>query len=501
MFGLEGHTATLYGEWIVVIGGKTSAFDLNGSVFTLNITTGEWKKLHCDGEPPPPRVYHSACLHGTRILIFGGITSVGFHNSHCNTCRTYTATQLEKDCKQQQQQQQQQQVEEEQRGIVLPHLNVSPGVVHALDFSTIPPRWDHYIHTTGTPPTHQPAHHAVAAHTTAMYVLGGCSVNGANLHTEQELGCMYRFDFSTRHWSVVPLQTPLFCWGATLTPLGGPLFCLFGGVSRITNRESRETFLLNVETGIVQHIVVNEYTPLPRVGHGAWRWGCFVYIFGGTGSNTRRLFNDLHRFDVPRRCWEPVVVTNDSTSSSISSSISLSLPPPLTGFAVVCVGEHVYIIGGLRSKMIRTMDAFRLNMRTLTWSKVEATFSNSQFLFSSLSSPFTDVVLFGSKRNVTRGVQTEFEGFDYSSSYSTNPVSTTTTTTTTTTAVDSNRSKLFEPNIITSNSKVNVQKRHHSDLLPHQRLDKEIKELQVLMSEWSKMITYKHTDDKRFILE
>ncbi|KAH9601217.1 hypothetical protein LSM04_008313 [Trypanosoma melophagium] len=479
MFGLEGHTATLYGEWIVIIGGKTTTTNLNESVFTLNITTGEWQKLPCVGQPPPPRVYHSACLHGTRILVFGGITSVGIHNLHCNTCRTYTTSPLEQECKQEEQ--------EEKRVEVLPNTNGPPGVLYALNFATVPPRWEHYTHTTGTLPKYQPAHHAAAAHTTTMYVLGGCSsVYKANMYNTPELGCLYRLDLETWHWRVVPLQIPLFCWGATLTPLGGALFCLFGGVAHTTNRESRETFLLNVETGVVQHILVNECTPLSRVGHGAWRWGCFMYIFGGTGLMGRRFFNDVHRFDTPRRCWE-TVLTNGSTSS-------LS-PPPLTGAAVVCAGEFGYLIGGLLSKMIRTMDSFRLHMGTLKWSKVETTFSNSQLLFSSLSSPFTDGVLFASKRSVTRGVQREFEGIGFSH-YSTLPVSTSV-------AKKPTLHKAFDPNYITSNSKVNAQKKQQqqqSVVVPHQGLDKEIKELQVLMSEWSKVITYRHGADKSFIL-
>lgn len=50
-----GHTASLIGEQMFVIGGRADPTNILGDVWTLNIATNEWTLLDCSGNSFPPR--------------------------------------------------------------------------------------------------------------------------------------------------------------------------------------------------------------------------------------------------------------------------------------------------------------------------------------------------------------------------------------------------------------------------------------------------------------
>ncbi|KEG15431.1 BTB/POZ domain containing protein, partial [Trypanosoma grayi] len=261
VFGLEGHTATLYGEWIVTIGGKTAAFDLNESVLSLNIVTCEWRQMLCDGVAPLPRAYHSTCLHGSRLIVFGGITAVGVNDIHYNTYNVFTAADgLDRETLQQTGRDRLR--DPSLMRPLIPQRLEPDGPLYVLDMSVSPPRWE-TLRCGGSVPCCR-SHHAAAVHGDAMYVVGGYNIHAADTQPTPDFGCVYRLDVAARQWTAITLRTPLYYWGATLTPLGGTLICLFGGVSRISNAESHDTFLLDMRSGGVQALAPNARTPLPR---------------------------------------------------------------------------------------------------------------------------------------------------------------------------------------------------------------------------------------------
>ncbi|KAL8439174.1 hypothetical protein Efla_000689 [Eimeria flavescens] len=73
-----GHTATLVGSKVYVFGGHElrgvgKGFTYHNDVYVLDLKELCWEAFHRQrGTPPAPRYGHSACLFGSRIIIFGG---------------------------------------------------------------------------------------------------------------------------------------------------------------------------------------------------------------------------------------------------------------------------------------------------------------------------------------------------------------------------------------------------------------------------------------------
>ncbi|KAF5221382.1 hypothetical protein ECC02_005624 [Trypanosoma cruzi] len=476
-FGLEGHTATMCGESIVVVGGKTAAFYLNASVFSLALSTFEWRRLVCDGAVPLPRAYHSACLHGSRLVVFGGITSVGVNDVHYNTYNVFTlADGLDSETLQ-------------QMGTdrfrdtswlrpVMPQNFEPNGVLYILDMSISPPRWES-VECTGDVPCNR-SHHAAAVQGNSMYMIGGYNIYSPQTQPTVDFGCLYRLDLTSFCWTMIKLNLPLYYWGSTLTPLGGSLLCFFGGVSRVKNRESHDTFLISTETGFVQPVMENDCTPLPRTAHCAWRWGCYVYIFGGAGSVASRFFNDLHRLYVQGGSWEAVTTHVNTTPSS--SSLLFSAPPPLSGCAAVVVGEHLILVGGMRSNLARVSSVFLLNMHSFTWREAETVFTNTPLPFPMPLSPFTRNIPCSYRADVSRGVQTAWRG-ELPPALSRNDCD----------------SEMTMPCRVAvkhrlqqqqqQQPKMNGDERRHFEKRPYERWERELDELHKLTADWSNMIT------------
>ncbi|PWA89960.1 tRNA wybutosine-synthesizing protein [Artemisia annua] len=68
-----GHTASLVGELMFVIGGRADPGNVLNDVWVLNTTNNEWKQLQCSGIDFPQSHRHAAAVIGSNIYIFGGI--------------------------------------------------------------------------------------------------------------------------------------------------------------------------------------------------------------------------------------------------------------------------------------------------------------------------------------------------------------------------------------------------------------------------------------------
>ncbi|XP_030469651.1 tRNA wybutosine-synthesizing protein 2/3/4 [Syzygium oleosum] len=77
-----GHTATLVGDQMFVIGGRTDPLNILSDVWVFNTTTNEWKLLNCNGHVFPPRHRHSAAVLGSKIFVYGGLNN----ESICSSC-------------------------------------------------------------------------------------------------------------------------------------------------------------------------------------------------------------------------------------------------------------------------------------------------------------------------------------------------------------------------------------------------------------------------------
>ena len=69
---IDGHTAVLYNDQIVLFGGYINLTEVTNKVYYYLIKKSQWvnKCLNC--KSPKPRVDHSASLHEDKMYIFGG---------------------------------------------------------------------------------------------------------------------------------------------------------------------------------------------------------------------------------------------------------------------------------------------------------------------------------------------------------------------------------------------------------------------------------------------
>ncbi|XP_048317963.2 tRNA wybutosine-synthesizing protein 2/3/4 [Ziziphus jujuba] len=81
-FGVEGgptprlgHTSSLVGDSMFVIGGRADPEKILSDVWVLNIAKKEWKLLECSGDAFPPRHRHAAAVVGPNIYVFGGLNN------------------------------------------------------------------------------------------------------------------------------------------------------------------------------------------------------------------------------------------------------------------------------------------------------------------------------------------------------------------------------------------------------------------------------------------
>ncbi|KAH6787777.1 Met-10+ like family protein / kelch repeat-containing protein [Perilla frutescens var. hirtella] len=68
-----GHTSSLVGDSIYVIGGRADPMNILNEVWVLNMQKKQWNLLLCSGSLFPPRHRHAAAAVGSKIYVFGGI--------------------------------------------------------------------------------------------------------------------------------------------------------------------------------------------------------------------------------------------------------------------------------------------------------------------------------------------------------------------------------------------------------------------------------------------
>ncbi|KAK9151781.1 hypothetical protein Syun_010090 [Stephania yunnanensis] len=71
-----GHTSSVVGDLVFVIGGRGDPLKILNDVWMLDVDENEWRLLECAGSVFPPRHRHAAAVAGSKIFIFGGLNNV-----------------------------------------------------------------------------------------------------------------------------------------------------------------------------------------------------------------------------------------------------------------------------------------------------------------------------------------------------------------------------------------------------------------------------------------
>ncbi|OAY25926.1 hypothetical protein MANES_16G007200v8 [Manihot esculenta] len=69
------HTASLVGDFLFVIGGRSDPLNILGDVWILNTASNEWRLSECTGSVFLPRHRHAAAVVGSNIYVFGGLNN------------------------------------------------------------------------------------------------------------------------------------------------------------------------------------------------------------------------------------------------------------------------------------------------------------------------------------------------------------------------------------------------------------------------------------------
>ncbi|XP_022723296.1 tRNA wybutosine-synthesizing protein 2/3/4 [Durio zibethinus] len=86
-----GHTSSLIGDCMFVIGGRADPLNILSDVWLLNTVKNEWRLLDCTGRAFAPRHRHAAAVIGSKIYVFGGLNNETIFSS-LNVLDTNTLT-------------------------------------------------------------------------------------------------------------------------------------------------------------------------------------------------------------------------------------------------------------------------------------------------------------------------------------------------------------------------------------------------------------------------
>ncbi|KAG8385740.1 hypothetical protein BUALT_Bualt03G0076600 [Buddleja alternifolia] len=191
-----GHTSSLVGDFLYVIGGRADPLNILNEVWVFNKAKKEWKLVQCSGSFFPPRHRHAAAVVSSKIYVFGGI-----------------------------------------------HDDAISSSLYVLDTDTS--EWSN-IEIQGDHPG--PRHsHSMEANGSKLYMFGG--YNG-----EKALGDLYSFDIQTGLWSKLKTNgKPPNARFSHLMFIYSNYLCILGGCPV---SEHQELFSLDLQSESWNNIVV-----------------------------------------------------------------------------------------------------------------------------------------------------------------------------------------------------------------------------------------------------
>eukprot|EP01062_Namystynia_karyoxenos_P043424 TRINITY_DN31816_c0_g2_i1.p1 TRINITY_DN31816_c0_g2~~TRINITY_DN31816_c0_g2_i1.p1 ORF type:complete len:966 (+),score=255.64 TRINITY_DN31816_c0_g2_i1:81-2900(+) len=361
--GLEGHSATLVGDALVVYGGRSGPAELSAAVYALHLKTLEWREVRCRGYAPQARCYHTACLYGGRLLVFGGVLSLGVTDAHYNSYNVFVAGDL---------------LPAEVRAqkgearllqpAQLPQLAqpvLEPFCYHELDLLG-PAEWSAPL-TSGDLPEPR-SHHSAGIASDHLFVHGGYAVTGNGRAADdrtKSLYCVHALCLQSKVWRRInPADSiPPMLWGAAGVVVDGVLFT-HGGVDILTGRE--EGYFCAWHT--TEHewrwlLHADPRAPGPAAQHTVCVHGGRLIYFGGARDLGSALSNRVHCFDLATGEWK-------------APSCGGEPPPPRRGHAAVCTADgRVIVCGGIDESCHRTLRCYALDPSIWDWAPLSCTFS------------------------------------------------------------------------------------------------------------------------------
>ncbi|KAL9455707.1 hypothetical protein AB3S75_005015 [Citrus x aurantiifolia] len=193
-----GHTSSLVGDHMFIIGGRADPLNILSDVWVFNMAKCKWTLLECSGSVFQPRHRHAAAVIGSKIYVFGGLNNDTIFSS-----------------------------------------------LHVLDTDTL--QWKELL-INGEGPCARHSH-AMLAYGSRLYMFGG--YNG-----EKALGDLYTFDVHACLWKKedIAARSPHARFSHTLF-LYKNYLGLFGGCP--VRQNYQELSLLDLQLHIWKHVKLN----------------------------------------------------------------------------------------------------------------------------------------------------------------------------------------------------------------------------------------------------
>eukprot|EP01065_Artemidia_motanka_P019223 TRINITY_DN22799_c0_g1_i1.p1 TRINITY_DN22799_c0_g1~~TRINITY_DN22799_c0_g1_i1.p1 ORF type:complete len:928 (+),score=224.98 TRINITY_DN22799_c0_g1_i1:42-2786(+) len=360
--GLEGHSAVAVGETVLVYGGRKGPAAISADAWLLHQRTLEWRQLLCRSSAPPARCYHTASLYGGRMLVFGGLLSVGVDDVHYNRYNVFVAADLLPPA-----------ARAAKGSARLRDPGALPQVVPATGETACyyeldllgPATWSCPL-TTGRVPEPR-SHHTAAVSGDTLYIYGGYSVGTNGRPADDRTKSLYQVHglcMSSHVWRCVDVveTIPPFLWGSACV-LHRDILFVHGGVDVQTGREEGYLcafHLVDQEWRWLIH--ADQRAPGPLGQHSAVQLGDRAVYFGGCRDYGGTLTNHVHVLSLADGDWKMPRCTGES-------------PPPLRGHAAVQIGGRMLVVGGADADAHRTSRCWSLDVESWHWHTLSCSFA------------------------------------------------------------------------------------------------------------------------------
>lgn len=303
------HTVCAYKDAIYVFGGDNGKSMLN-DLIRFDVKDKSWGRAFSTGTPPAPRYHHSAVVHGSSMLVFGGYTGDIHSNSN------------------------------------LTNKN------DLFEYKFQNGQWLEWKFVGGPAPTPRSAHGAVV-YDNKLWIYAGYDGN-------VRLNDMWTLPLTgeCRQWEEIEQKgaRPPTCCNFPVAVARGCMY-VFSGQSglQITNTLFEFSFKEKTWRRISnEHILRGAPTPpARRYGHTMVHHDRFLNVFGGSADST--LPNDLHCYDLDSQLWSIIVPTNSDSQ----------IPSGRVYHSAACIGDAMYIFGGTVDNNVRSGDMFRFQVSFL----------------------------------------------------------------------------------------------------------------------------------------